>query len=489
MGKASNGNGKPKLAKSKSDRAARNNVWRKRIVGYGDEDPRKLKANDANWRLHPQAQHDAMDGALDEIGWIQDIIVNLRTSAEWGKAERNVKTTLDGHLRVERALAKNEASVPVKFVDLTPQEELTALATFDPLSAMAQTDGKKLQEALARLEVESAGLQALTAQLEQQAQDAIAALGVNAVEETADVGELIDRAAELQKKWKVEKGDIWTAAGHYWICGDCREFETWAKLLRAADVEKVNGVFTSPPYAEQRKKQYGGVPTAKYVEWWAEVQSNARAHLAQDGSFFVNIKPHCENGERVLYVFDLVLAMQRQWGWKYIDEFCWLRNSYPTGNDDRFKNYFEPVYQFATSGTPIRFENVSLGEYRGKDLKTKSGTMSGLDGGSFSSKHTRPSNVIEAHGVDSGIAQAAQFPAALPAFFIKAYSDIGGAWLDPFLGSGTTIVAAHRNERKGLGIETLEKYVAVICERLQQLGLEPRRVTETEKRNGKQKRA
>lgn len=178
MGKASNG--KTKSVKPKSDHAARNNVWRKRIVGYGDEDPRKLKANDANWRLHPQAQHDAMDGALDEIGWIQDIIVNLRTSAEWNKSERNVKTTLDGHLRVERALAKNEASVPVKFVDLTPNEELTALATFDPLSAMAQTDGKKLQEALARLEVESAGLQALTAQLEQQAQDAIAALGVNA---------------------------------------------------------------------------------------------------------------------------------------------------------------------------------------------------------------------------------------------------------------------------------------------------------------------
>lgn len=174
MGKASNG--KTKSVKPKSDHAARNNAWRKRIVGYGDEDPRKLKANDANWRMHPQAQHDAMDGALDEIGWIQDIIVNLRTSAEWGKAERNVKTTLDGHLRVERALAKNEASVPVKFVDLTPNEELTALATFDPLSAMAQTDGKKLQEALARLEVESAGLQALTAQLEQQAQDAIAAL-------------------------------------------------------------------------------------------------------------------------------------------------------------------------------------------------------------------------------------------------------------------------------------------------------------------------
>ena len=67
-------------------------------------------------------------------------------------------------------------------------------------------------------------------------------------------------------------------------------------------MEKVNGVFTSPPYAEQRKEQYGGVPTEQYVEWWEAVQSNVKANLAADGSFFVNIKPHRANGERSLYV-------------------------------------------------------------------------------------------------------------------------------------------------------------------------------------------
>lgn len=161
---------------SKNGKRGARNAWRNRIVGYGNEDPRALKVNDANWRLHPAAQAAAMDGALSEIGWIQDIIVNLRTAKEWG-AERKVKTTLDGHLRVERAIAQGEASVPVKYVDLTPNEELNVLATFDPLSAMAQTDGKKLADVLARIEVENAGLQALTAQLKQQAKDAIAALG------------------------------------------------------------------------------------------------------------------------------------------------------------------------------------------------------------------------------------------------------------------------------------------------------------------------
>src|SRR3972149_5421213 len=133
-----------------------------------------------------------------------------------------------------------------------------------------------------------------------------------------DDTELIDKAEELQQKWQVQQGDIFQMGEHLVICGDCREPETWARLLTAAKVDKANGIFTSPPYAEQRKKQYGGVPTAKYVEWWEAVQSNVRANLAEDGSFFVNIKPHCEGGQRVLYVFDLVLAMVRQWGWQFV---------------------------------------------------------------------------------------------------------------------------------------------------------------------------
>jgi len=103
------------------------------------------------------------------------------------------------------------------------------------------------------------------------------------------------------------------------------------------------------PYAEQRKEQYGGIPADDYVEWWG-VQEHVRTRLADDGSFFVNIKPHCEDGERVLYVFDLVLAMKRQWGWRFVDELCWrdTRDGVPGGWNNRFKDGFEPIYQFTS---------------------------------------------------------------------------------------------------------------------------------------------
>ena len=109
--------------------------WASRIVGEASVNPSKLIANPLNFRRHPKAQQVAMDGVLDEIGWIQRVIVNERTG-----------NIIDGHLRVERALAKKEKLIPVCYVDLSDDEERIALATFDPISAMALTDQKMFDE-------------------------------------------------------------------------------------------------------------------------------------------------------------------------------------------------------------------------------------------------------------------------------------------------------------------------------------------------------
>jgi len=53
--------------------------WKNRIVGHAEVDPKTLVPNPDNWRLHPKGQKDAMEGALDEIGWVQEITVNQNT--------------------------------------------------------------------------------------------------------------------------------------------------------------------------------------------------------------------------------------------------------------------------------------------------------------------------------------------------------------------------------------------------------------------------
>lgn len=131
--------------------------WRNRIVRTGEDRAGNFIAHPGNWRIHPRSQQTGLGSVLDTVGFVQDVIVNLRTSEEWG-ADRNVETLLDGHLRVTLALRKGEDTlVPVKYVDLTPEEERIVLTTFDPLGAMAVTDKDKLSEllALARKDSES----------------------------------------------------------------------------------------------------------------------------------------------------------------------------------------------------------------------------------------------------------------------------------------------------------------------------------------------
>ena len=121
--------------------------FKSRIVGHGEEAPDQLLANPANWRIHPRAQQDAMKGVLDQVGWVQSVIVNRVTGH-----------LIDGHMRVSLALREDAKTIPVAYVELTPEEESLVLATLDPLSALAGTDKEKLAELLAEVSTDSAEL-------------------------------------------------------------------------------------------------------------------------------------------------------------------------------------------------------------------------------------------------------------------------------------------------------------------------------------------
>ena len=144
-------------------------------------------------------------------------------------------------------------------------------------------------------------------------------------------------------------GDVWLIGRHRLICGDCRDAAVVEKLMAGASA---NVAITSPPYATQREYDptsgFKPVPPEEYVEWFRAVAASIESVLAPDGSYFLNIKAHADEGERNLYVKDLVLAHRRQWGWRFVDEFCWRKtdNGVPGGWGNRFKNAWEPVFHF-----------------------------------------------------------------------------------------------------------------------------------------------
>jgi DNA modification methylase len=277
-------------------------------------------------------------------------------------------------------------------------------------------------------------------------------------------------------------GDVWLLGPHRISCGDCRDFNTVETLLAGA---RVNVAFTSPPYASQRTydKSSGFQPIRPdgYSDWFENVQANVRAVLADDGSWFVNIKAHTEEGQRHLYVHDLTIAHVRRWGWRFVDELCWVDtgNGFPGGYVDRFKDAWESVFHYAPQKT-IKFRPLANGETSEHAFKYSTASHrvmrprgyvvegGGPDVVDFYEGAARPSNVLRI-AAGGGNGHAAAFPAALPAWFIRAYSDAGDTVFDPFMGSGSTLVAAHQEGRVAYGAEISPAYCDVICRRYQQL--------------------
>jgi site-specific DNA-methyltransferase (adenine-specific) len=238
---------------------------------------------------------------------------------------------------------------------------------------------------------------------------------------------------------------------------------------------------TSPPYASQRKYDessgFKPIPSDEYVRWWEAVQANVKTHLAADGSFFVNIKEHCESGERSLYVKDLVTAHARKWGWRFIDEFVWVRGGVPGRWPNRFKNQWEPIFHFSLeTAIKLRHEAVmhesdGAFEYSPTNPKSKTGFFSNRGRSDIASNgEALPGNVLK---IGTEVRQtenhSAPFPVGLPSFFIKAFSDAGDVIFDPFLGSGTTIIAAEQLNRRCYGIEISPNYCDVILARWEKL--------------------
>lgn len=110
-------------------------------------DPRELAPNPKNWRKHPTQQQKALEGVLDEVGWVGQVIYNRQTGR-----------LVDGHLRVEMALKNKEPSVPVNVVDLSEDEEAMILATIDPIAAMAETDRERLETLMEGVKTENAAI-------------------------------------------------------------------------------------------------------------------------------------------------------------------------------------------------------------------------------------------------------------------------------------------------------------------------------------------
>ena len=231
--------------------------------------------------------------------------------------------------------------------------------------------------------------------------------------------------------------------------------------------KSVDLIITSPPYANMRKKLYGGIAPDKYAMWFKPIADEIMRVLKTDGSFILNIKENASNEERHTYVYELVLSM-RQWGWLWIEEYIWYKRSgYPGRFSNRFRDAFERVYHFALS-KDMRFyrDVVKIDCLPIKNIATyssKNGNnyiIKNID--AFKKKTKYPTNVLDIPVGDTTYAKhhPATFPIKLPKFFINLLTIEGDIVLDPFAGAGTAVSAARMMNRQGIGLEIMPKYVS-----------------------------
>jgi len=261
--------------------------------------------------------------------------------------------------------------------------------------------------------------------------------------------------------------------------GDCLE------VMKTIPDNSIDLIITSPPYAERRKSTYSGTNVDEYVEWFLPIAEQIKRILKPTGSFFLNIKPHTEKGEKSLYVFDLICALKRNIGLRFVDEFCWTKLGVPGKFKGRFKNAFEPVYHFTKTSdfthnpyaVAQKAKEVSLKRYKRKACG-ESQNGSGFAGmrKEITSELALPSNHLHIpqksnqHTIEK--IHSAVFPEALVEFFIKAFSNEGDVVMDIFAGSGTTGITCLKEQRNYILIEKESKYVELIKNRIDKFYLE-----------------
>lgn len=389
-------------------------TWRSRIVETGTADPRSLIANPRNWRKHPKTQADAISGVLGEVGWVQDVIVNRTTGR-----------LVDGHLRVEVAIQTKQATIPVTYVDLSEAEEALILATFDPISAMANADAKILRDLLDDVSTGDAAVQQMIADLAERE----GVLDIARTEGLTDTDDVPEPPVDPITRY----GDMWILGNHRLICGDATNAADVAKVLAGATPELM---VTDPPYGisydprwhvkAAAKGQIKGVGNRGTVGF---VANDDRA----DWTDAWRLSP-CS----VAYVWHaslfggVVQASLEAVGYELRSQIIWAKHSFAIGRGHYHWQHETAWYAVRTGKTADWIGDRSQ------------------------------ATVWKIDKVSSDTGHGTQKPIECMA---RPIANHGGDVFDPFLGSGTTLIAAEQAGRRCYGLEIDPAYCDVIVNR------------------------
>ena len=395
-------------------------AWRNRIVGEGEEEPDQLLANPRNHRIHPKRQQDALSTVLDRVGVVQRVIVNRRTGY-----------VVDGHLRVALAITRGEPSIPVVYVDLEEDEEALILATLDPIGAMAATDKDMLSELMASVGDDDSRVMAL---LDAVRQD-------NGVDRLLKRGfGDVDVAPPLPEEPVSKIGDLYELGPHRLLVGDATDP---ACIERLMDGAAAAAMWTDPPYGVSyvgKTKEALTIENDGAGDLPALLRS---AFSTADLAIIPGAAIYVARPAGVLGITFLTTMVEV--GWKIHEELQWVKDSMVLGHSDYHLKHETVVY--AHKPGPGRWGRGAQGWYGGDSQVS----------------------VFEIPRPKASRDHPTGKPVALVTAHLQNSAQRGDVVLDPFLGSGTTLVACDQLGLACCGTEIDPRYADVIISRWEAL--------------------
>lgn len=271
------------------------------------------------------------------------------------------------------------------------------------------------------------------------------------------------------------------------FCGDSREL-----LARLPD-DSLDLVMTSPPFALQRHKAYGGLDQAEYLDWLMDFARLVHAKLKPTGSFVMDVGGAYQKGvpARSLYHLRLPIRFCDEIGFFLAEDFYWYNPAklpspieWVNKRKIRTKDSVNNVWWFSKTEWPKADVSKVLAPYSDRMLKLiedpdkfykPAVRPSGHDIGKGFAKDNGgaiPSNLLQISNTESNGGYVAgcklvgadrhpaRFPAKLPEFFIRFLTDPGDTVLDIFAGSNTTGSVAEVEGRHWLAFEERQDYLA-----------------------------
>ena len=403
--------------------------------------PDELIPYEGNAKLHPADQVEHIANSIKMFGWTQPIVVD----------ENNV--VVIGHGRLMAAKELHLDKVPVVRRDDLTEEQINACRLADNKTNESGWDFGKMEEELAQLAIDGIDM---------------TQFGFAELDDFTDAQKQIeeDSIPDAPTEAVAKRGDIWQLGEHRLMCGDSCDADDIRKLM-GDGTEKARMLFTSPPYSDMREYEGGkDLSVSNLSQFIAKYRPYTDYQC-------VNLGIQRKDNDVFEYWNDYI-KVARDNGYKMLSWNVWDKGI--TGNIGQARAFFplrhEWVFVFGTEFFEINLtmqkkEDSIRTEKKMGRKRNADGTMSEHTKGDQSKPFKQMESVLFCYPcLDSTRnLHPATFPVGLPAEYIKAMSDPDDIIIEPFGGSGTTLIACHQLKRKCRIMELEPKYVDVIIRR------------------------